>query len=159
TVGGLILWAGFLVLLAGIVGPWGEPLKPALIAVGAALALVGIVQDYRTIVPLRVRQAPPLPPTLSSIGASIILISLAQGTFGAQVSRFPPNLFPTTPYPLPANAVIAPVQVLVLGLALALMVGLQLLISRSQVGRSIRAIAWSERTARLLGIDVDLVVI
>src|SRR5262249_8697705 len=59
----------------------------------------------------------------------------------------------------PANAVIAPVQVLVLGLALALMVGLQLLISRSQVGRSIRAIAWSERTARLLGIDVDLVVI
>src|SRR5437870_3873779 len=66
TVGGLILWAGFLVLLAGVVGPWGELLKPALIATGAVVALVGIVQDYRAIVPLQVRQVPHLAPMISS---------------------------------------------------------------------------------------------
>ena len=38
------------------------------------------------------------------------------------------------------------------------MVGLQLLINRTRIGRAIRTIAWSERTARLMGVDVDRVV-
>jgi branched-chain amino acid transport system permease protein len=38
------------------------------------------------------------------------------------------------------------------------MLGLRLLVARTQMGRAIRSIAWSERTARLLGINVDLVV-
>lgn len=158
TVGGLVLWGGFLVLLLGLVGTWGDPVKPALIGAGALLMLVGIVQDYRAVVPLQVRQAPHLAPMISSIGASIILISLAQGIFGAQVSRFPPTLLPLSPIQVGANVFIAPVQVLVLGLALALIVALNLLITRTGAGRAIRAIAWSERTSRLLGIDVDLVV-
>ena len=95
---------------------------------------------------------------ISSIGASIILVSLAQGIFGTQVSRFPPDLFPTTPLTLGDGVVIAPIQLLVLGVALVLIVGLHLLIARTQTGRAIRAIAWSERTARLLGINVDLVI-
>jgi branched-chain amino acid transport system permease protein len=101
---------------------------------------------------------PYLAPMIASIGASTILVSLAQGLFGAQTSRFPPDLFPTTPYPLGDAAVIAPIQLLVLAVALALMIGLHLLITRTQTGRAIRAIAWSERTARLLGINADLVI-
>ncbi len=158
TRGGVVLWLGFPVLLLGLVGSWGEPVKSGLIAAGALLMLAGIVADYRAIVPLRVQQVPHLAPMIASIGASIILISLAQGIFGAQVSRFPPNLFPTQPFFLPGNAVIAPVQVLVLGLALVLILGLNLLITRTGTGRAIRAIAFSERTARLLGINVDWVV-
>jgi branched-chain amino acid transport system permease protein len=158
TVGGLILWGGFLVLLLGLVGPWPGTVKMTLAAAGAVLMLVGLVQDYRALSPLRQRQSPPLAPMISSIGASIILVSLAQGFFGAQVSRFPPNIFPATPVFLPGNAVIAPIQILVLGIAVGLILALQLLISRTQVGRAIRAIAWSERTSRLLGINVDLVI-
>jgi branched-chain amino acid transport system permease protein len=65
---------------------------------------------------------------------------------------------PLEPVQLPFNAVIAPVQLLVLGIALALMIALNFLITRTQVGRAIRAIAYNERTSRLLGINVDLVV-
>jgi branched-chain amino acid transport system permease protein len=95
---------------------------------------------------------------IASIGASTILVNVAQGLFGAQASRFPPDLFPTTPYSLGEAAVIAPIQLLVLAVALVLMLALHLLIARTQTGRAIRAIAWSERTARLLGINADLVI-
>lgn len=158
TTGGLILWAGFLVLLLALLGRWSPAVKQTVLAAGALVMLAGLVADYRAIRPLRMRQAPRLAAMIASIGASIILISVAQGVFGAQVSRFPPDIFPIRPYPLGAGAVIAPIQLLVLGLALGLMLALRLLIARTQLGRSIRAIAWNERTARLLGINADLVV-
>jgi branched-chain amino acid transport system permease protein len=158
TTGSLILWGGFLVLLLGLVGFREGELRAALLGLGAALMLLGLVQDYRAVRPLQQRSMPYLAPMIASIGASTILVSLAQGLFGAQVSRFPPDLFPTTPYPLGEAAVIAPIQLLVLAVALVLMIGLHLLIARTQTGRAIRAIAWSERTARLLGINADLVV-
>ncbi|MGO9571834.1 MAG: branched-chain amino acid ABC transporter permease [Desulfomonilaceae bacterium] len=158
TAGGLVLWGGFILLLVGMVGDWGPPVKNWFTIVGAVLMLVGIVEDYRTNRPLRQRDVPHLAPIISSIGATFILISLAIGMFGAQVSRFPPNLFPLMPYQITKNAVISPIQALVLGLSLALMLALILLIKRTQMGRAIRAIAWSERTSRLLGIDVDFVI-
>ncbi len=158
TVGSLVLWGGFLVFLVGAVGAWPATTRGGLIGLGAAVMLVGIIQDYRSLRPIRQAKVPHLAPMISSIGASIILVSLAQGAFGARVSRFPPSLFPSAPYQLPGNVVITPIQLLVLVLAVALVLGLRFLIARQQVGRAIRAIAASERTAQLLGIDVDLVV-
>ena len=95
---------------------------------------------------------------IASIGASIVLISLAQGLFGSQVTRFPPSLFPNQPFPLGSVAVIAPIQAFVLGLALVLIVAVQLITVRTQLGRAVRAVAFSPRTARLLGVNVDLVI-
>jgi branched-chain amino acid transport system permease protein len=158
TYGGLVLWIGFLVLLLGLAGPWETTLKTVIAGLGALVMLVGIVLDYRAISPIRQQQPPTLAPMISSIGASIILVSLAQGTFGSQVSRFPPTTFPLFPYELPGGVVIAPIQLLVLGLSLGLIIGLHLLLTRTSIGRAIRAIAWSTRTSRLLGINVDLVV-
>jgi branched-chain amino acid transport system permease protein len=158
TVGCLVLWGGFILLLVGIVGDWAPQVKTGITVTGAAVMLVGFVQDYRTVRPLSRGQVPHLAPIISSIGATFILISLAIGEFGAQVSRFPANLFPLAPYHITQDAVISPIQALVLGLSLALMLALHLLIGRTQMGRAIRAIAWSERTSRLLGINVDFVI-
>jgi branched-chain amino acid transport system permease protein len=158
TLGSLVLWGGFLLLLPGLVGFPAGDMRAALLGLGAALMLLGLFQDYRAVRPLLQRSPPYLAPMIASIGASTILVSLAQGLFGAQVSRFPPDLFPTTPYPLGPAVVIAPIQLLVLAVALLLLIGLHLLIERTRTGRAIRAIAWSERTARLLGINADLVI-
>ena len=149
TSGGLVLWGGFILLLLGMVGHWDYPVKTGITLAGALIMLVGFVQDYRSIRPLRIREVPHLAPMISSIGATFILVSLAINEFGAQVSRFPAHLFPVKPYQITENAVISPIQALVLGLSLALMLVLSLLINRTQMGRAIRAIAWSERTARL----------
>lgn len=158
TAGGLILWGGFLVLLVGLVSPLAPSVKLIVAGAGALGMVAGIVQDYRAIAPLRQQQVPPLAPMISSIGASIILVSLAQGTFGSQVSRFPIGTFPILPYELPGGVVIGPIQLLVLVVSLVLIVLLQVLLGRTSMGRAIRSIAWSARTSRLLGIDVDLVV-
>ena len=125
---------------------------------GAVVLLAGLIQDFRSVRPLRQREVPHLAPMISSIGATFILVSLAMGQFGAQVSRFPLNLFPIKPYQLTDNAVISPIQALVLVLSLILMAILHILIKRTQMGRAIRGIAWSERTSRLLGINVDFVI-
>ncbi|MGC8658428.1 MAG: branched-chain amino acid ABC transporter permease [Desulfomonilaceae bacterium] len=158
TSGGLILWVGFILFLFGAVGAISPEIRWGVIIVAVLVMLVGFVQDYRSMKPLRTREVPHLAPMISSIGATFILVSLAISQFGAQVSRFPANLFPVTPYNITADAVISPIQALVLGLSLALMVVLSFLINRTQMGRAIRAIAWSERTSRLLGINVDYVI-
>jgi branched-chain amino acid transport system permease protein len=151
TSGALVLWGGFLLLVFGLVAHW--PL--VLVLIGGALMLAGVALDYRALRPLRQREATRLAPMIASIGASIVLISLAQGVFGAQVSRFPPGSFPAAPLPLGPSAVIAPIQLLVLGVALVLMLVLCLLIARTQLGRAMRAIAWNERIAQLLGVNAD----
>ncbi len=158
TAGGLVLWGGFILLLVGIVGDWLPPIKTGITITATAIMIVGFVQDFRTIRPLRQHEVPHLSPMISSIGATFILVSLAIGEFGAQVSRFPPNLFPVMPYEITKGAVISAIQALVLGLSLVLMLVLNLLLKRTQMGRAIRAIAWSERTSRLLGINVDFVI-
>jgi branched-chain amino acid transport system permease protein len=158
TAGGLVLWVGFIFLLIGILGNWPGTINFAIITSGAIIMSVGFIQDYRSVRPLYQRQVPHLAPMISSIGATFILISLAIGEFGAQVSRFPLNLFPIKPYQLTANAVISPIQALVLGLSLILMLILMILINKTQMGRAIRAIAWNEKTSRLLGINVDFVI-
>jgi branched-chain amino acid transport system permease protein len=158
TAGGLVLWGGFILLLVGMVGAWEPAVKTGIIVAAAVVMLVGFVQDYRAIRPMRQQVVPHLAPVISSIGATFILVSLAIGQFGAQVSRFPFNLFPLRPYRITQDAVISPIQALVLALSLALMLSLSLLIKRTQMGRAIRAIAWNERTSRLLGINVDFVI-
>ena len=158
TSGGLVLWGGFILLLLGMVGHWDYSVKIGITLAGASIMLVGFVLDYRSIRPLRIREVPHLAPMISSIGATFILVSLAINEFGAQVSRFPANLFPVKPYQITADAVISPIQALVLGLSLTLMLVLSLLINKTQMGRAIRAIAWSEKTSRLLGINVDYVI-
>ena len=168
TSGSLLLWAGFLLLLAAVTIPasaWNaEPsgsasgIRATLFGIAAVLAVIGLIVDARSTRVLWQRDMPRLAPMIASIGASLVLVSLAQTAFGAQALRLPPGTFPDTPIGLPADLVITPIQVFVLAVALLLMIGLNLMLNRTSIGRAIRAVAWSERTARLLGINVDRVI-
>ncbi|MBM2812437.1 MAG: amino acid/amide transporter rane protein 1, family [Chloroflexi bacterium] len=159
TYGGIVLWAGFLVVVLGIVAPWPTEIKAATFLVGGLAMVIGLVTDYRTARPLATRQSTRLAPMISSIGASIVMIGLARGMFGSQVARFPPETLPLDPIRVTDNLIVAPVQVILLVVALVLLVALRWLISSTQTGRAIRAIAFSEKTSRLLGIDVDRVIV
>ena len=153
-----ILWAGFLLLLLVLVIHWPPAVRLGLGVFAAILMVVGIGMDERGIGPIRERDVPHLAPMISSIGASIILVSLAMGTFGTQQSRFPPSTFPPTRFQLGGGISVSLLQVTILVCAIILMILLRWLIARTRMGRAIRAIAWSERTSRLLGVDVDRVI-
>jgi branched-chain amino acid transport system permease protein len=152
-----VLWIGFGILLIAFVMAGPRPLRLAVGGVGATLMVVGMVLDARGYGPVHERDVPHLAPMISSIGAASILVFLAQAQFGSNQQRYPFGPLQNTSYTL-GGATVSLIQLVILGSALLLVAGLQVLIQRTRMGRAIRTIAWSERTARLMGVDVDRVV-
>jgi len=150
--------------------PDGRPYKSGALLVGtlAFCLLVSMIIGGSTAVmlelvayrPLRRRNAPRLVFLISAIGASFA-IAEAVGEWGPKQREF---------YTLPRvlekqflfNIFSARVRndyvVVVLG-ALVMMVLLLLFVSRTRVGRGIRAVAQDSETARLMGVNVDRVIV
>src|SRR4051794_5198537 len=55
TYGGFGLWAGFLVVVLGVVAPWPNEIKAPVLFVGGFAMLIGVVADYRAARPLETR--------------------------------------------------------------------------------------------------------
>jgi branched-chain amino acid transport system permease protein len=154
--GAVFMWGAFFGLLT--VTRVDMPIWIALPAAMLGSGGLGILLDRVAFKPLRERDAPHLAPIISSIGASTILISLAQAQFGAQVSRFPPDTFPTRIYNIGSVSVTL-LQLVIFVIAIIMMVALRAFIQRSKTGKAMRAVAYSERISALLGIDVDRIIV
>jgi branched-chain amino acid transport system permease protein len=152
--GAIAMLGAFVALLA--VTRLGLGLLPAFGLALVASALLGLVVDRVALRPLRARKAPHLAPMIATIGITIFLTSLAEGLFGAQVSRFPFGLVPVGIVEA-GPVVVTTLQLVIVGTAVALMVALMLLLGRTRLGTAIRAVAESPRAAALLGIDVERV--
>jgi branched-chain amino acid transport system permease protein len=109
------------------------------------------------------RGAPRLVPLISAIGASIFLENAAQLLFGSQRRDYAnPNIL------LRGNGWMIPVgggEVLIpytgiftIVLSILIMLGLYILVQRTQFGRAMRAVAENKQVASLMGIDVDGVI-
>jgi len=130
------------------------PLWLAILFAFAFSGLVGLLIDRIVLKPLRQRNAPHLIPMIATIGLGLALNSLVQGIFGAENQRFPSEVLPQDSLQIAGVSV----TVLELGIILVsflLMTVLMLTLSKTQLGRALRAIAESPKAARLLGINVD----
>lgn len=164
TLGTSVLWVGFILTLFSYVAlasptltadaPGLSLLLQTLIGAGLIIMITGLVLDYLEIKAQPPRFSPHLSPIISSIGASTIMVSLAQATFGAQVSRFPPDTFKVESLPL-GPVRVTNLQVMILVISVILMFALTLMLKRTKVGRAMRAVAFSERISSLLGVHVD----
>ena len=74
---------------------------------------------------------------LISIALAGMIIALLQWRYGPDTRRFPAGSFPDTRYEL-AGAQVTLVQVVILGVSLALMVGLTYMVTRTRLGRGMR---------------------
>jgi branched-chain amino acid transport system permease protein len=132
---------------------WGWPLALAL-PFGVLLGgLVGIVLDLVAVEPLRARGAGFLAPLISTIAAAIIFENIVLGTFGPDSQSFPFGTFPEGSIAI-GDAVVRPVQLFIVGLAVLLMVGLTAMLRFSKLGKAIRAVAANRLAAQLVGINV-----
>jgi branched-chain amino acid transport system permease protein len=159
------------------------------ISVLAAMALSVIIAVLLERIAYRpLRNAPRLVPLITAIGASITLQQLFLRLFGASTRRYPdvhlyvlPNIFSdlecTTVegtevcrgmdliggiYPvtlLGMDLRIRPLFFVVFFLAVALMLALWFFIQRTKTGKAMRAVAEDKRTAALMGINVDRVIV
>jgi branched-chain amino acid transport system permease protein len=120
----------------------------------AACAVLGIVIERLAYRPLR--GAPTLNVLITAIGVSLLLESTGQLVFGATPRTFPP-VFPSAVLHL-GGVVVSSNQLIVIGVAVALMVGLQAIVHRTRIGTAMRAVSLNPAAARLVGVNNDVVI-
>jgi branched-chain amino acid transport system permease protein len=102
------------------------------------------------------RRAAKLSPLISAVGMSIILqnfVMLAQG----KEYRYLPPLLAAEGFEL-FGARVSPVEIIILGTSLVLMTGLHLFISRTRLGKAMRATSQDMTMAGLVGINSNQVI-
>ena len=102
------------------------------------------------------RNAPRLAPLISALGVSIFLQNFVMVTQGARDKVFP-DLLPRVGLEI-GTARISFVQIFIMSTSLGLMVALTLFISKTRLGKAMRATAQDQKMASLVGIDVDRVI-
>jgi branched-chain amino acid transport system permease protein len=102
------------------------------------------------------RNAPRLSPLISAIGVSIFLQNYVMLTQGATDKVFP-HLFGNAGFTL-AGARITYLQALIIVLSCLLMFSLHLYVTRTKMGKAMRAVAQDRVMASLVGINIDSVI-
>ncbi len=139
-------------------GPISDPLSlaPILIVVFVVTMLfmgtVGIVIERFAYRPLR--NAPRLAPLLTAIGVSFILQNIIQVVFGASPRTTPKVFDPSAGFEV-LGATVTYVRVFTIVLAIVLIVGLQMFINRTRLGRAMRSTAQDRDAAQLMGVDIN----
>jgi branched-chain amino acid transport system permease protein len=152
------------IFLIGIAGQAGAVtnLPLVLLLIGAALIFVMPLTGVLNLTIERVfyrplRNAPRLAPLITAIGVSFILQNIALVIFGSGDDRTP-QIFPIREPEWRisfAGVSIAWLSFFIFGLAIVLMLGLQTFVSRTRLGRAMRATAMDREAAALMGVDAN----
>jgi branched-chain amino acid transport system permease protein len=116
---------------------------------------LGVAVERITLRPLRNVKGPAA--MITSIGVSYILFNVVLLTVGADSKNFP-NPLPAIRYQI-AGAVLDFRVILIWVIALLLMGGLYMFVQRSRIGKAMRATAQDAEAARMMGVEVDRVII
>src|ERR1044071_1111434 len=137
----------------------GMPLLAALFFAFAVAMLgcgvIGVAIERIALRPLR--GIPGTTGMITTIGVSYILFNIILLGAGAEAKNYP-NPMPRVQGDV-AGAIVDLREVLIWAIAVALMTGLQLFVSRTRLGKAMRATAQDSEAARMMGIDVDRVIV
>lgn len=125
-----------------------------LIFLTAIIVSIGVAVLTERIAYRPLRRAPRLVPLITAIGASFFWQYYFRGLFGSSLIPFPEfdifkgevNLF---------GIGILKTNLMVMVTSIAMLIGLQIFVMRSKIGKAIRAVSEDKDTAILMGIDVD----
>ena len=128
-------------------------------------ALVGIVIEKLAYRPLRNR--PKLTVLITAIGVSLLLEYGGQFAFGPDPKPFldkVPDAFKDriqdldNPLPHLGNLIVSANQLLVFGVTIALLIGLNFIVKRTKMGMAMRAVSNNATAAALMGVNTDTVI-
>jgi branched-chain amino acid transport system permease protein len=147
--GETIMFAAYAGLVALLGSGGSVPLAIAVaVATGAILGLLVYFGSFRF-----VSKKYWTAPALSTVGIALILQTGATRFWGTEQRAVPDPLSD-------ANFQLGPItvglsQLVILGVTVALMIGLHLLLTRTRLGKAMRAVAENHVTAALLGVPVE----
>ncbi|MBN8874972.1 MAG: branched-chain amino acid ABC transporter permease [Rhodospirillales bacterium] len=137
----------------------GLPLAMVLIAAFAvtmvASGALGVAIEVLSLRPLRNVKGPAA--MITTIGVSYILFNVVLLSQGADAKNFP-NPLPTKRFQI-GGATLDLRVILIWIVALALMAGLYVFVQRSKMGKAMRATAQDPEAARMMGVEVDRVIV
>lgn len=126
---------------------------PSLVLAMACCTLLGVVIERVAYKPLR--NSTRIAVLITAIGVSFLLEYTMMFFVGATARSYPPLPgWLTTSWHL-GGAVLSSMQVVIVVVSLALMVGLQIIVRRTRLGKAMRAVSQDADAARLMGINVD----
>ena len=128
---------------------------PAFISSLILVALLGVIIERLVFRPLR--NTNPLVPLIAAIGLSFLLQSLARVLFGTNDRPFPIH-FDSKNIDLFSIATVTPIDIYIFVFATILMATLTLFINKTRYGKAIVASATDRDTAKLMGINVDFMI-
>jgi branched-chain amino acid transport system permease protein len=129
----------------------------AIVIAAVASAVVALLIELIAYRPLRHRNAPPLAFLITAIGASFVLMELV----GSLTVRRPfgiPALLSADPLINVGGWRITQTQLATIGVAVAMMIGLEWFVQKTRAGRGIRAVAQDANTAALMGVNKSRVI-
>ena len=104
----------------------------------------------------RLRKAPRLAPLITAIGMSIVLQQTAVIIWGRDHRPFP-DVIQRTSIDI-AGATITDLEIGMILISLALMIGLLIVVEKTRLGRAMRATAQNPEVAGLMGVNINTVV-
>jgi branched-chain amino acid transport system permease protein len=119
--------------------------------------VVGLVLERVAFRPLRGRADSNISGLISSLAMATFFEAVALEIWGPNISRFPFGTVPEKQVQV-LGAVVSRLQLTIVAVAVGLFLVLWWLVSRTRLGREIRAVAESPRAARILGVNVDRVI-
>lgn len=167
TWGAYLAWTALLGFTA-MVGPmvplepfsFGWPLLLALLLGAAVTAALALVLDALLFRRLR-RHGKAITLIMASFGAALVLRNMLQFVYGAVPEYYSREIqvsIRLVPREVFGGLRITPDQLFVLGLTATMVVGLHLFLTRTTLGKAMRATSLNPQLARVTGIDVDRVI-
>lgn len=118
--------------------------------------LIGYSVDRFGLRRLRARKAPRLAGLITTVGMSTIMDNVILLFFGSETKSFP-NLLDFGSFTV-GGVIISWMQIIILAIAICLMALLSILVYKTKIGKSMRAVAQNADAARLMGINISAVI-
>jgi len=126
----------------------------AIPGVFVAGAVLGVVIDRLAFAPLARRPDAHFGGMIASIALGAMFVALLQQRYGPATRRFPPDTFPQHRYEI-GDVRVTLLQIVIVAVSIGLTLLLWLLVTRTGIGRAMRAVAENPHAARIVGVNVD----
>ncbi|MCW3022034.1 MAG: transporter permease [Conexibacter sp.] len=132
----------------------GSSIWVGLVVAALAAAAVSLAINELTLAPLRRRGGAGFLPMVASLGASLIIVALLREHTGAQVLSLPSGALPQGIHKI-GSVTISDTQLLAVGAAAVVYGVTALVLTRSSIGRAVRATEFDEDAARMIGLPTE----
>ena len=148
--GDLFMLGAFACILLTVLLPVHLPFVVILLLVMVVIGLLGALIERVAYRPLR--NAPRVSAIITALGCGLVIENTTLSL--SPYPKFMPELFASQTLNF-SGLTVTTLQILIIGVALGLMVGLDFLIRRTGFGMAMRAISFDARTVPLMGIPVN----